>query len=65
MNATIQAEIPNQLWQQTQNSVQQGWASNLQKVINEALHRYLDSHQEVLTESFIQDDVEWGLHGDN
>ncbi len=30
-----------------------GWASNLEEVINEALRRYLDSHQEVLTESFI------------
>ena len=42
-----------------------GWASNLEEVINEALRRYLDSHQEVLTESFIQDDVEWGLHGED
>jgi hypothetical protein len=65
MSAMVQAEIPNQIWQQAQTLVQQGWASNLQEIINEALRRYLDSHQDVLTESFIQDDVEWGLHGDN
>jgi Arc/MetJ-type ribon-helix-helix transcriptional regulator len=65
MNNMIQAEIPNQLWQQAQTMVQQGWASNLQEIINEALRRYLDSHQEVLTENFILDDVEWGLHGDD
>ena len=64
MSVIIQAEIPNQIWQQAQNLVQQGWVSNLQEVINEALRRYLDSHQDILTESFIQDDVEWGLHGD-
>jgi len=65
MNTMVQAEIPNQLWQQAQNLVQHGCASNLQEVINEALRRYLDSHQEVLAESFIQEDIEWGLHGDN
>lgn len=61
----VQAEIPNQIWQQAQNFVQQGWASDLQDVINEALRRYLESHQDVLTESFIQEDIEWGLRGDN
>lgn len=65
MNTAVKAEIPNQLWQQAQNLVQHGWASNLQEVINEALRRYLDSHQEVLAESFIHEDIEWGLHGDN
>ncbi len=65
MNNTLSAEIPNQLWQQAQILVQQGWASNLQEVVNEALRRYLESHQDVLTESYIQDDVKWGLHGED
>ncbi len=65
MNQMIQAEIPYQLWQQAQLMVQQGWASHLPEIINEALRRYLDSHQEVLTEHFIHEDVEWGLHGDD
>ncbi|MBF0469279.1 MAG: CopG family transcriptional regulator [Desulfamplus sp.] len=65
MNNTVKAEIPYQLWQQAQTLVEQGWARNLQEIINEALHRYLESHQDILTESFIQDDVEWGLHGDD
>lgn len=65
MSAMVQTEIPNQIWQQAQNFVQQGWASDLQDVINEALRRYLESHQDVLTESFIQEDIEWGLRGDN
>jgi hypothetical protein len=45
--------------------VQQGWASNLQEIINESLRRYLDSHQDLLTENFILEDVEWGLHGND
>jgi Arc/MetJ-type ribon-helix-helix transcriptional regulator len=65
MSSTIHAEIPDQLWQQAQTLVQQGWAGNLQEIVTEALRRYLESHQEVLTETFIQDDVEWGLHGED
>ena len=65
MNNTLSAEIPNQLWQQAQTLVQQGWASNLQEVVNEALRRYLESHQDVLTESYIKEDVKWGLHGED
>ena len=63
MSNTIHAEVPDQLWQQAQTLIDQGWASNLQELVNEALRRYLESHQDVLTEAFIQDDVEWGLHG--
>ncbi len=62
MNNAIQTEIPSQLFQQAQLLIQQGWATNLQEIINEALRRYLDSHQEILTEMFIQEDVEWGLN---
>jgi Arc/MetJ-type ribon-helix-helix transcriptional regulator len=65
MSSSIHAEIPDQLRQQAQILVQQGWASNFEEVVNEALRRYLESHQGVLTESFIQDDVEWGLHGED
>ena len=65
MSSSIHAEIPDQLRQQAQTLVQQGWASNVEEVVNEALRRYLESHQGVLTESFIQDDVEWGLHGED
>jgi Arc/MetJ-type ribon-helix-helix transcriptional regulator len=65
MNNVIQAEIPEQLSEQAQMLIQRGWASSLQEIINESLRRYLESHQEVLTEAFIQEDVEWGLHGDD
>lgn len=65
MSNAIHAEIPDQLWQQAQTLVKQGWASNMEEVVNESLRRYLESHQDVLTESFIQEDIEWGLHGSN
>jgi Arc/MetJ-type ribon-helix-helix transcriptional regulator len=65
MSNAIHAEIPDQLWQQAQMLVKQGWASNMEEVVNESLRRYLESHQDVLTETFIQEDIEWGLHGSN
>jgi Arc/MetJ-type ribon-helix-helix transcriptional regulator len=65
MSSTIQAEVPDQLWQQAQTLVQQGWAGNVQEIIVESLRRYLESHQDILAETFIQEDVEWGLHGED
>jgi hypothetical protein len=65
MSNTHHTEIPDQLWQQAQALVQQGWADNLEEIVTDALRRYLESHQAVLTETFIQEDVEWGLHGED
>jgi len=65
MSSTIHAEVPDQLLQQAQTLVQQGWAGNVQEIVIESLRRYLESHQGVLTEALIQDDVEWGLHGED
>ena len=65
MTSTIHAEVPDQLWQQAKTLVQQGWAGNVQEIVVESLRRYLESHQNVLTETFIQEDVEWRLHGED
>ncbi len=59
----IQAEVPERLWQQAQTLGAQGWASSVQELVNEALRRYLESHQDTLAEQVIQEDVVWGLHG--
>lgn len=61
----IHAEVPDGLLQQAQILVQRGWANNIQELVNESLRRYIESHQEALTEQFIREDVEWGLHGDD
>ena len=58
--ATLHAEVPQQLWQQAQNMVDRGWVSNLDALVSESLQRYLESHQEALSEQFIREDVEWG-----
>lgn len=61
--ATLHAEVPLHLWQQAQNMVDRGWVSNLDALVSESLQRYLESHQEAITEQFIREDVEWGLRG--
>ena len=58
---TIQAHIPDLLAQQAQALVKRGWVGNIDELIAESLRRYLESHQEALTEGFIREDVEWGL----
>jgi Arc/MetJ-type ribon-helix-helix transcriptional regulator len=62
---TIEAHIPDQLAQQARALVARGWAGNLDDLIAESLRRYLESHQEALTEGFIREDVEWGLKDGN
>ena len=62
MDATIQTKIPEQLLRQAQSLIREGWISDLDALLAEALRRYLESHQSPLTESFIREDVEWGLH---
>jgi len=58
---TLQAQIPDQLLQQAQYLVDQGWVTNMDELIAEAMRRYLESHHEAITEHFIHSDVEWGL----
>ncbi len=63
MTSTIQAQIPPQLLSQAETLVKEGWIADLNTLVAEALRRFLESHQSQLTETFIKDDVRWGLHG--
>lgn len=60
---TIHAQVPDLLWQQAQIMIERGWASDMESLITESLRRYLESHQEAITERFIREDIEWGLNG--
>ncbi len=64
MSTLIQTEIPDQLMLQAKQMVERGWAIDINSIITESLRRYLESHQESLSEQFIREDVEWGLKGD-
>jgi len=63
MKTDIQAELPQELVMQARAFVEQGWAGDVNELLSEALRRYLESHSSRLAESFIREDVSWGLHG--
>jgi hypothetical protein len=65
MTTAVQISLPEELLKQAQRFVEDGWAGQLDDLLAEALRRYLESHGPTLTESFIRDDVAWGLHGDS
>jgi Arc/MetJ-type ribon-helix-helix transcriptional regulator len=60
----IQTEVPDSLLQQAQNLVEAGWFRSLDEVMLDALRRYVESHRVELMETFIRQDVEWGLRGE-
>ena len=60
---TVQAELPHDLVEEVQALIREGWASNLSAVLEDALRRHLQSHTAELAESFLREDVAWGLHG--
>lgn len=63
MTTFVSAEIPEQLAKKAQRMVDRGWAVNIEAIITESLRRYLESHDETLTEQFLRDDAEWALSG--
>lgn len=58
---TIQAELPSELTAKALAYVEEGWATDLDEVLVEALRRFLESHTTRLNESMVMGDVEWGL----
>lgn len=60
---TIKTEVPIALFTQAQNLVEAGWFSTIDEIVLDALRRFLQSHRLELMENFIQQDVEWGLYG--
>jgi hypothetical protein len=59
----IQAKLPSELTERARVFVDDGWATNFDELLGEALLRYLESHAGDLTEKYVMDDVRWGLHG--
>ena len=63
MTDTVQTELPHDLVEEAQAFIREGWAPNLNELLAVALRRHLQSHSAELTESFLREDVAWGLHG--
>jgi len=63
MTTSIELEIGTELLTEATEFVRDGWSPNLNVLMAEALRRYLDSHSPKVTEKFIRQDIDWGLHG--
>jgi hypothetical protein len=60
---SVVAQLPTELVEEAQNRVRDGWNASFDQILADALRRYLHSHSTQLTEQFVLEDVEWGLHG--
>jgi hypothetical protein len=65
LKTAVQAELPEELVAQARLFVADGWASNFDELLTEALRRFMQSHATRLTEEFVMEDVKWGLHGND
>lgn len=63
MTTVIQAELPPELLARARAFVEEGWATDLNQILAEALRRYLESHSSELSDSFVREDMSWGLNG--
>jgi len=63
MKTAIQAELPAELLAEARAFVEQGSIGDFDELLAEALRRYLESHSTRLAESFIREDLAWGLRG--
>lgn len=61
---TVQATLPTRLLAQVQSLIAEGWFHDMDDLIADALRRFLDTHRPELMERYIQEDVEWGLRGE-
>ena len=57
MKTTI--SLPPRIAEQAQEQIQQGWFSDLDSLIIEALRRYFETHPSEMMDRWILQDVEW------
>lgn len=62
---TLTIEISPQLHQSLLQFVSEGWFKTLDGLVEEALQRYLESHSLEMMTPFIQEDIKWGLSGND
>ncbi len=63
--SALTINISPQLQQNLNALISEGWFQSLDALVEEALRRYLETHSSELATQFIQEDVRWGLYGDD
>ena len=61
MSTAIQAELPPELLAQARAFVEEGWATDVNELLAEALRRYLESHSSQLSETKTKPSLTVGL----
>lgn len=60
---TIHTQVPARLMTLAESLVEDGWFGDLDGLMVDALRRFLEAHRPDLMESYVWEDVEWGLRG--
>ena len=60
---TLTVQCPDQLAEQLDDFVKDGWAADTGEAMVEALRRFLESHRPDIVSAQVLADVEWGLNG--
>lgn len=61
----MQVQVPEQLYLQATRLVEAGWFRDETEIVCEAVRRFVESHEALLMEEFVRQDVAWGLRGDD
>ncbi len=60
---TIRTQVPVRLMTLAESLVEDGWFEDINDLMVDALRRFLEAHRPELMESYLWEDVEWGLRG--
>jgi Arc/MetJ-type ribon-helix-helix transcriptional regulator len=58
-------ELPPRLAKAVEQLVEDGWYSDTQSLVVEAVRRFIATHRPELMDRFVREDVEWGLRGND
>ena len=58
---TINVDIPEKLAVEIEKYVKGGWFSDEAELMREALREFIRHHRPMLTEKFMEEDIEWAV----
>ena len=62
---TLTLKCPDRLAEQLDVFIKEGWATDADEAVTEALRRFLESHRPEVVRSQVLEDVDWGLYGED
>ncbi len=57
--------LPPRLAEAVRDLVKEGWYSDEESLLVDAVRRLVETHKPELLERFVREDVEWGLYGED